>query len=92
MERIRKRGKRVGRERSEEKTGRQAGRWFKQFNRFVNLWQTECLIFVGCRTFVCLLCLKRNFILRLTTKAAFDKMLGRIRRVLFIFPFALFLG
>lgn len=84
-------GKKRGRQRGQERVWGQASRWFKQFN---SLWATgrrNVLIFEGCKTFVCPQCLKRIFIPPLTTKAAFDKTVGEIWRVLHIFPLFCFL-
>lgn len=58
------------------------------------LWATgrrNVLIFEGCNTVVCPQCLKRNVIPLLTTTAAFDKTVGEIWRVLYIFPLLCFL-
>lgn len=83
-----------GKEQSEEKErkkwrkGRQTSKQMVQtVQQF--LWATgrrNVLIFEGCKTFVRLQCLKRNFILTLTTKAAFDKTVFETRSLLCIFP------
>ena len=91
-----KRGKRERERERETERERQRERRRRTSKQMVQtvLWATgrrSVLIFEGCKTFVCPQCLKRNAIPPLTTKAAFDKTVGEIWRVLDIFPLFCFL-